>query len=249
METKLEREVRFLRAYAIAATLIGTALVFSAFKLHDKKSEFEELPVASDWIATRGALRISSDHTSTGPVAAIFAMQLGPQTSEIRRLYEADQKEREKDFTGLTAEEIEMVNKRDAQRRERTRDLLARGMLQTGEDHRFAAFIFQHGDTAEDILLAHVLAVTGIARGDSESRWIAAATLDRYLHRQNQPQIFGTQFLGQTAEIKWTQEPFNRDLLTESIRREFCVPSLPQQAVILDAMNKRQTVVPPRVCP
>ena len=33
-------------------------------------------------------------------------------------------------------------------------------------------------------------------RGGSADKWIAAATLDRYLQSINQPQVFGTQYPG-----------------------------------------------------
>ena len=47
----------------------------------------------------------------------------------------------------------------DVARRQRASQLLNQGVLQTGEDFHDAAFIFQHGDKADDCLLAHVLAM------------------------------------------------------------------------------------------
>jgi hypothetical protein len=44
-----------------------------------------------------------------------------------------------------------------------------------------ASFIFQHGNTVEDCLFAHVLAMEALVKGDESAKWIAAATLDRYL--------------------------------------------------------------------
>ncbi len=40
---------------------------------------------------------------------------------------------------------------------------------------------FQHGQTPEDFLFAHALAVEALIRGESAEKWIVAATLDRYL--------------------------------------------------------------------
>ncbi len=54
----------------------------------------------------------------------------------------------------------------------------------------------QHGDAADDYLLAHILAVEAIVKGDASSKWISAATLDRYLQAIGKSQIFGTQYLG-----------------------------------------------------
>ena len=38
------------------------------------------------------------------------------------------------------------------------------------------------------------LALAAMEKGDAAARWIAAATLDRYLQKVQQPQVFGTQY-------------------------------------------------------
>lgn len=45
METRLEREVRFLKIYAAAATLVCAVLLFSAFTFQNRKQKFEEIDV------------------------------------------------------------------------------------------------------------------------------------------------------------------------------------------------------------
>src|SRR5215468_11755850 len=45
METRLAREVRFLKAYAIVTTLFFGAIVFYGFRLADQKPKFEEIDV------------------------------------------------------------------------------------------------------------------------------------------------------------------------------------------------------------
>jgi hypothetical protein len=45
MQSKLERDVRFLKIYATAATLVGTALVFTAFAQQARPTKFEEIDV------------------------------------------------------------------------------------------------------------------------------------------------------------------------------------------------------------
>src|SRR5437016_914246 len=42
METKLEKEVRFLKIYAAAATLLCAVFLLSAFAMQSKKPKFEE---------------------------------------------------------------------------------------------------------------------------------------------------------------------------------------------------------------
>ncbi len=45
METKLEKEVRFLKVYAVVATLVGAVFVLTAFTLQSGKQKFEEIDV------------------------------------------------------------------------------------------------------------------------------------------------------------------------------------------------------------
>jgi hypothetical protein len=119
-----------------------------------------------------------------------------PSASEIHQLYINDQTDRGVPFDGKKPTEItpEQMNANDIVRRQRASQLLNQGVLQTGEDFYDAAFIFQHGNKAEDYLLAHVLAMLAVSKGDPHGRWIAAATLDRYLQAIGQPQVFGTQY-------------------------------------------------------
>ena len=164
------------------------------------------------------------------------------QGSEVHQLFLADQGDREK-FKGIigSATKMQKIKQRDKQRQARVRKLLVSGALKTGQDYRDAAFIFQHGDQPDDYLLAHTLAMASIAKGDQEGRWVAAATLDRYLQSLKKPQIFGTQYSKQGTKAAYTQEPFNRDLITDALREVLCVPRRDQQQKDLDKLNKNQT--------
>lgn len=124
----------------------------------------------------------------------------------------------------------------DAERRQRTRALLEAGSLQTAEDYRAAAFIFQHGSTPEDYLLAHSLAVAALAKGDSESTWIAAATLDRYLQMTGKAQIYGTQ-TRKAPDGPATLDPYDRDLVPDTLRTALAVPAQADQDARLAALN------------
>ncbi len=115
------------------------------------------------------------------------------------------------------------VGPTDAARRADTRKLLAAGALHTGSDYREAAFVFQHGDSPEDYLLAHTLAMVAVSKGEATAIWIAAATLDRYLQRIGQKQVFGTQY-SMDPKSKWTQEPYDRDLVSDALRQQIGVP-------------------------
>lgn len=124
----------------------------------------------------------------------------------------------------------------DAARRVQTRALLDTGALQTGEDYRAAAFVFQHGSTPEDYLLAHSLAVAAVAQGSPEGAWIAAATLDRYLQMTDKPQIYGTQ-TRKTRDAPATLDPYDRALIPDSLRAVFGVPPQSEQDARLAAVN------------
>ena len=126
--------------------------------------------------------------------------------AEMKRLFDEDQRARQ-DFQKMSADDWKVVSKDDAARRQRTHALLTAGQLHSSEDFREAAFIFQHGDTSDDYLLAHTLAMVAVAKGDAGALWIGTATLDRYLHSIQRPQIYGTQFV--TPDNKpVTQEPY-----------------------------------------
>jgi hypothetical protein len=124
------------------------------------------------------------------------------------------------------------MNANDAKRRNQVRSMLAAGQVSTAQDFHDAAFVFQHGQTADDYLLAHILAVEAVVKGDASSKWISAATLDRYLQTIGQQQVFGTQYGNRT------QQPYDGTLIPDALRLDFCVPQLSQQKVNLQEFNE-----------
>jgi hypothetical protein len=70
--------------------------------------------------------------------------------------------------------------------------------------------------------------MVAVATGQSSAIWIASATLDRYLNSIHQPQIYGTQFYTKLKEPA-TQEPYNRTLISDALRRQLSVPSQAEQ--------------------
>jgi hypothetical protein len=161
------------------------------------------------------------------------------------QIYEADQKDREAPVGGV---DWKVVGPRDVARK-RVRELIEEGSVRTGKDYERAAMVFQHGDTPDDILFAHVLGVTSLGKGNARARWLAAASLDRYLHRVEQPQIFGTQFTNKEASRHegWTMEPYNGQLLAASLLEANCVPDREHQAEMLNAIRRgKKPAVPKR---
>ena len=142
-----------------------------------------------------------------------------PSNAEMKRLFDEDQRVRQSGFkTDWT-----IVNKSDAERRIATMKLLDAGALHTAEDFIWAAFLFQHGDSPKDYLLAHTLALIAVRKGRDDAVWIATATLDRYLQSIQQPQVYGTQFRTLDKDPT-TQNPYDRGLVSDSLRRELGVP-------------------------
>lgn len=165
---------------------------------------------------------------------------MAADSTEIKQLYDADQADRKAANVDWTK-----VGQRDAARRVRLRVLIESGKVVTGKDYERAAVVYQHGEGADDILLAHVLAVTAIGKGNLEARWLAAASLDRLLQRLKQPQVFGTQYQ-RSGEGPWAvDEPYNRTLLSPAVRDANCVPEEKDQLAMLAAISRGEEPKPP----
>jgi hypothetical protein len=147
----------------------------------------------------------------------------GSNNSEMAAIFKADQADR-----STQSIHWDVVRAADRKRRDRTKLLLDSGALRTGDDYYDAAFVFQHGEAANDYLKAHVLAVVAVAKGQPDAPWIAAATLDRYLQEIGKPQVLGTQFT-RTDGGKFTQEPYDRTVASDAMRQAIQVPSLAEQ--------------------
>ncbi len=162
-----------------------------------------------------------------------IAQQASTPVNEVHQLYIQDQADRGVGGQSLPWEKTEV---RDRARRIRVHDLLESDHLKTAEDFHDATFIYQHGHDPEDYLLAHVLAMVAVQKGDANSLWISAATLDRYLQAIGQPQVFGTQY-NNHDNSPYTQAPYSRDLIPDQLRALFCVPDMEQQRKNIDAFN------------
>jgi len=178
----------------------------------------------------------------------LSAQTAAPATGAVSRVHQLMIEDQSENPENISA--AEYYRHGDARRAE-VRKLLEEGKITSGEDFSDAALIFQHGQTVEDFLFAHILAVEGLIRGRAADKWIAAATLDRYLQAVDQPQVFGTQYPGDKAagnavkpqvdprvmNIQRTQQPYDAKLLPNSVRQDFCVPDTTQQEKNLAIFN------------
>ena len=214
------------------------------------------------------------------PVVILFAALLltshaqttrsAPKSPTLHQLYIQDQRDRgvtvtdpdpplDSTSTSKPPDQLDdkTLSQHDEQRRQQVRALLSEGKVTTARDFHDAAFIFQHGQSSDDYLLAHILAVEAVVKGDATSKWISAATLDRYLQTIGHKQVFGTQYLDKrlaysfehrsdadmTEKIKsipdgMTQQPYDERLIPDALRLDFCVPNLEQQTINLAEFEK-----------
>ena len=159
----------------------------------------------------------------------------GGPSSELAELYRADQAARERDWSRLGPDELMAIAREDAQRLARVRELAAAGALREPPDRYHAAMVLQHGTEPDDYLLAHVLAGAAALGGDERGAWLAAASLDRYLHGIQRPQWFGTQYT-RTGQGPWTQDPLTTQL-SDDVRAAWGVPPLARSRERLAALN------------
>jgi ketosteroid isomerase-like protein len=161
--------------------------------------------------------------------------------SEILQLVIDDQWDRGNDLFGsrpAKALDWDTIAKRDARRQAAVRALLAGGKIRGGREYEFAALVFQHSGTPDNLALAHVLAMTAVSKGQATAKWLAAATLDRYLQSVKAPQLFGTQFTGGPEASSWTMEPYDRKVLADSVRASWCVvPQAEQDRILRDLQH------------
>jgi hypothetical protein len=166
---------------------------------------------------------------------------------ELLRTVIADQWDRGMDMFGGrpaktgTPPDWSAVAARDKERQATVRALVNKGELKSGRDYQFGALVFQHSESANDVMLAHLFAVTAVLKGQPTAKWLAAAALDRYLWHTSQPQMFGTQFKQiDGGEEAWTMDPYDRENISDSVRAEWCVVSLSEQARVLAALKSGQ---------
>lgn len=172
------------------------------------------------------------------PEAPHKATALQADSTVMEQIFTADQKPRLESPTSASRAKWVDVNAADESRRLQVHRLLDAGELRTGKDYWEAAFIFQHSLDPNDYLLAHTLASIAVAKGYQDGLWIMTASLDRYLQAIHQPQIYGTQSRRNKGEEPFTQEPYNRSVITDAMRKELGVPARAEQQKDLEELNK-----------
>lgn len=127
---------------------------------------------------------------------------------------------------------------RDEARELRVKELIQAGALTTGADYFHAAMILQHASEPDDYLLAHDLCVIAIAKGEERAKWLAAASLDRFLMSIGRAQRFATQFVSKRSFHPPVLAPVDPKV-PDHLRRELNVPSL-QEAKAREAEMQKE---------
>lgn len=208
--------------------------------------------MASNFNATRTAVLALSSFLALGSYAQGAGQQDGPKQAptipklsdvkpEILDLVLQDQWDRCNDMFGASHQVDSCsikptIAEHDAARHAKAKELLAQGKVETGREYFFIALLFQHSFDPNELMLAHVLAVSAASKGFLHAKWMAAATMDRYLQSINQPQIFGTQF--KMAAGRWTMEPYSRTAISDALRSQWCVIPLAEQEKVLKAYEQ-----------
>lgn len=115
---------------------------------------------------------------------------------------------------------------RQKERRDRVVEILQAGMLADMHDWSHATLLLQHGQSADDFLLAHVLSIPPAGAGEPLGKFLCAATLDRFLHTIGRAQIFTTQSGSPDPSLHAPIEPFD-DSMSQGLRDLFELKPLP----------------------
>jgi hypothetical protein len=166
-------------------------------------------------------------------------------SSELQDLFRADQDERA-NHPEYGAPQYWLLRERDAERRKRLKIIVESGALKEPEDYYHAAWILNHGESAEEIWQAHLLAKEAVKLGLRRARWLTAAAYDRWLMYQGRPQKYGTQIVpdGKRQRV-WDVEPAT----TDAERAQWDVPSLAEMERRAEEVTRNEPMPPMDAAP
>lgn len=153
--------------------------------------------------------------------------------AELKAMYKADQSARMKADI-----DWEILFKKDSLRQVRVYELLDSNKVRTSLDYYNAAMIFQHGlDTIASGMAVKMMR-KAIALDSTINKWLLAAAIDRDLMRNEEPQIYGTQFVRRNKG-PWKRYKIDTTVINDKERIEFGVKTLAEQRAKVKRMNKK----------
>lgn len=102
------------------------------------------------------------------------------RSHELQTLLIEDQKDREKDWSELTPEEIEVITANDLNRRKRVGEIFGEGCITTDKDCLASFMIFQHGEIPDHYYQAFLFALRAGELKNKEGFSSAATAIDIY---------------------------------------------------------------------
>lgn len=146
----------------------------------------------------------------------------------LARLYQDDWREHGA-VPPMGSPEYSALRERDRERRAAAEVALTRlsaAATATPVDLYHAAWLFQHGDDADDVRRAHELALKSADAGYDPARWLAAASFDRWCMYQGRPQKYGTQIVPDGVGFRvWDFD----ERISDEERARWNVPSIASQ--------------------
>ena len=164
--------------------------------------------------------------------------------ARVLELYEADQADREvweaNEAKGEGYENDSSawseIERRDRERATEVLGYLEQGLISEAEAFYGAAMVFQHGSCVAHIELANRLAERAVQLGSQEAKWLYAASLDRYLTRTGEKQLYGTQFISEDGGCTYELMPFDKSV-TDEERAHYDVPPIAEAIARAEALG------------
>ncbi|MFA5138948.1 MAG: hypothetical protein WC728_06915 [Elusimicrobiota bacterium] len=163
-----------------------------------------------------------------------------PETDNLKlvEVFQEDQKDREKIYDN--PQQVATLKERDTARRKRVMVMMELGEVKTKNDLYHAAVIFQHGERPVDYLTSHRLATLSALLGHRTSRWMLAASLDRYLMSIRQPQVYGTQFEYSPVEKRYQLKlPVEETIMLSFEKEMLGVPAVNDRLAQLNSQIRK----------
>ena len=110
--------------------------------------------------------------------------------------------------------------------------------MKAADDYKKAAMIFQHGNAPEHFYQAFVWARTALRLGDESAQHLLSLSLDRFLVRSGDKQLFGSQ-AAKTDGQCWCLYPIE-DWFTDKERKARGARTLQEQKAWLNTLNVQE---------
>jgi hypothetical protein len=130
------------------------------------------------------------------------------------------------------------ISEEDSLHRSEVLAFLENEQLHNPQNLVAAAYIFQHGNCPAHYQLANLLAQVAMDAGNTDARWIYAASIDRYLMSMGQPQKYGTQRVLTDGKYElYEVDPS----ITDEERAAYNVPPLSESLLQVDSTVNKNT--------